>query len=754
MDGDGVDVCRRVVVAGIKQPKEEVNVLLYRHGLTILALLLAGIFLFLVQWRVVTYVCGNDPMLYIRAARVLLQPELYGAEAVRHAMTFVAPGYPVFLAGVIKLFGDLAPYWSNMVVLMAALPLMWFVFRKLMGSERAAAFSILALLLIIFSGHPLHAPFLLYPFREVPRMFLVYLAYGFLLVGMVPKGNRRLLILAASFSLLAACAIREPSVLVLPGMLLGMAGLASSWKGRCHAWAWFLVPWLLGAAVAGFIVSQYALADFSQFSVLHYLGNHDVALARIKQMLAWFPERASWIGLILMVLGIARATRSSWVLLAWFFVPGMLFFVFYAYMHMHDRYFLTTLLFLAVFAGYGLDGVCRGVEHVLSRLFPYFGWPRHVSPLLTGAVLLMFAVGLAWTSQEMSAWGPKMRASQVRSWQALVSSLEPSPDGRIRIAVEQRARYLEDMLLSYTDADLLDPKRIDQWPGDWEVAHYFWPLNRQALWATPQWLMYLEVFAHRLMEHRMNLELVGGVETVIHRIGGGEYAPHRLSPWRIGPHKQLLDVVLREDHVIWLDWGASDPILDKEIVLREPDTDKELLRLNAEGNGLQALFLPAEIVSATPIKLEVHAPGPLPARPVIAAIQATEAQIFFLGSDRRLSTNLLFPEMSPRNTEPGFQMLSLRGSLAFKAPRLLSTVPVLLEVVPQGRFNDLCPGVFLRGIDNIGAGFVRDFCGVNSLRFFVDSEMVHSLRLVAAHAPFSCQDAAFEGVGFRVHVKE
>ena len=121
-----------------------------------------------------------------------------------------------------------------------------------------------------------------------------------------------------------------------------------------------------------------------------------------------------------------------------------------------------------------------------------------------------------------------MTAAEVRAWQALVSHLDPSPDGRVRIAVEQRARYLEDMLMSYTDAELLDPKQMEAWPAGWAPAHYFKPLNHKALWATPQWLMYLKVFADRILEHRADLLPVG--------------EPFRQSAWD-GAKQQLLDTV-------------------------------------------------------------------------------------------------------------------------------------------------------------------------------------------------------------------
>ncbi len=141
-----------------------------------LVLLVCMVFVTCVQIRVVTYVCGNDPMLYQRAARVILQPELYGMTALREALTFVAPGYTLLLAMTIRLFGDLAPYWLNFGLLLISLPLMWIVFRALTGSDQAAGLIIMLAMPVLFGGHELSAPFLLYPFREMPVVLCVFAA--------------------------------------------------------------------------------------------------------------------------------------------------------------------------------------------------------------------------------------------------------------------------------------------------------------------------------------------------------------------------------------------------------------------------------------------------------------------------------------------------------------------------------------------------------------------------------------------------
>lgn len=659
-----------------------------RHGFALLAMLMAGAFLWIVQWRIVTYVCGNDPMLYIRAARTLLRPEFYGAEAVRHALTFVAPGYPVFLAAAIWLFGSLSPYWINAAVLTAALPLTWEVFRRLMGSDRAAAFALLGWLWIVFSGHPLHAPFLLYPFRETPRLFLVMAAYVLLLAGTKSDKPRGLVLMLSSFSLLLACAIREPSALVLPGLLLGAAGLADSWRKRGVVWGWLLAPWLLAGAGVLAALLYFKPLQFSQFSVVRYLGNHDVALARMGKMLPWFVERGGgWAGLLFIFLGVVRAGWKSRALLGLFLVPAALFFGFCAYMQMHDRYFLTALLFLVPFAGYGLDALCAGADKVFRSSGAFRGFDKPASDVFAGGLFLLLAIGLLRTSTSLSPWGPQVHASEVRQWQRLVSGLEPSADGRVRIAVEQRTRYLEDMVMSYTDAELLDPKEIEDWPSGWAPTHYFRPLNHKALWATPQWLMYLKLYAHRLMEYRLNEVPVDEASGAVHAIGAGRYALHRISDWRTGVHEQVVEVEPGVDQTFWLDWGAADPALAKEIRLADAASGEIWLQVQTNGNGLVAVFLAGEQVCSGRAKLTVSCAGPLPDRPVVAVARGGEGPVFDLGRERRMSANHWFPDRKPDDDEVYCPRISSERVLRLKLPPLISQPAAKWEVVCRGTWK-------------------------------------------------------------------
>lgn len=629
---------------------------------------LGTVFLCSVHQRILTYVCGNDPMYYIRAARVLLAPELYSHETLVRALTFVAPGYPLILAAAIALFGPLSPYWVNLCFLLATLPLMWLVFRRLMGSDRAAAFSLLGLLLIAFRSHELNAPYLLYPFRETTRVFFVYLAFACLVHGVRRESARGTWVLGASLALLAGCAIREPTALVMPGMVLGLGGLSSTWRLRLKTWGWFWLPWVVVAGIAAVVLSRVPLSDISQFSVVRYLGGHDVAIARGKEMLGWFPARVGWLAVALMLLGTGRALWRARILCAWFLLPGILLFVFCAYMQMHARYFLSALLFLAVFAGYGLDGLCAALERLggKTRFF------SKVRPALTWVCVGLLAAGLFQTARHVKMWGPEVKAASVREWQALVSRLEPAADGRVRVAVEQRTRYLEDLLLAYTDAELLDPKQIDAWPARWAPAHYFRPLNGRALYAAPQWLMWLKILAHRILEDRLDLLPVDSASSAVHTIGAGRYERYLLRPWAAGSHEQVFSLEPGRGGVLWLDWGATPDSATRTVSIRNAQTGARWFARALAGSGLQAIRLPGGVVDGGAGTLSVESSSPLPARPLFSVVGASGPQEFAIDKDRRVSLNRLLAVTPESLIENVTAQWAVGQSRRFQAPALHS----------------------------------------------------------------------------------
>ncbi|MFT5474412.1 MAG: hypothetical protein ACI856_002753, partial [Kiritimatiellia bacterium] len=355
--------------------------------------------------------------------------------------------------------------------------------------------------------------------------------------------------------------------------------------------------------------------------------------------------QSGWIGLGLIVIGIGRSARRAPVMLAWFLLPALLFFVFYAYMQMHTRYFLTTMVFLAPFAGYGADGL---ITLVLSRI------PSHATRARAqlASVIICFAiagVSLANVTRHLNPWGPDVSRAEIHAWQNRVSALTPGADGRVRIVLEQRCRYLEDVLLGYTDAELMDPKAIDQWGENWAPAHYFKPLDRGALYATPQWLEHLQVFAHRSIASRHNLLPVSagqGTSNIV--LGRGHFEQMDVRPWRLGPHLFSFAMPSEGDAVLWVDLGCSpEPVSATLELLLENGT--VALEQQVFGPGFSVIHIPAGLLPPGSARGRLSGEEPLPSNPVVDCLALGEGLFLDMGRERPLSANLLFPSLKPQS---------------------------------------------------------------------------------------------------------
>ena len=705
-------------------------------------------FLISAQLAVLTYVCGNDPMLYMRAARTLLSPELYGAEAVRSVLLFkdFAPGYPLILALWMFLFGDVSVYWSNLIILIATAPLMWFVFRSLMGSERAAAFSLLGLWIIAFRGHDLHAPFLLYPFREVPRLFFVYAAYAMCIRGLASNRRAGWWMSGSTTALLAACLIREPTALILPGLFLGILLNQAPLRNRIKGAGWLLLPWVVMILAGIWFILNYDIRAISQFNVMRYLGNHDVAMSRMSTMLGWLPERMTLAGFILMLIGVLRALFWSRSLAAFFLLPAILYFVFYAYMQMHDRYFFSSILMLAPLAGYGLEGILA----LIKKSWQHHSRARILNALIKGLVTVTAVVGLWNTADGLKVWGPQVKAADVRAWKQVIEGLEPAAGGRVAVAVEQRTRYLEDMILAYTDAELLDPKLIDQWSGDVIPAHYFKPLNREALYATPQWLMYLKVYAHRIIADRMNLVPAGLERPEIFNIGQGRYEHMLVYPWQSGTHEQIIELEPGTDHLVWMDWGSSGDGNVKTVEIVDPAKDVIVQQWTVSGQNMQAFHLSAADSEPGRLKVRVTASGPLPARPVVAVTSGNKFFEMDLGRDRPLSANHFFNPQRRDYIETYTPALVSEKLQGLNLPVLHSRDGAGWRIILRTHQHDQNQPLSVRKDGDEAGAWKKAFVARNLFAFDGNSEDSLILRLNVVDG--RGQNLAVKSIGFRLRM--
>jgi hypothetical protein len=629
-------------------------------------------FLALVQHSVLVYVCGNDPMLYINAARIILRPGLYGHADLIHALTFVAPGYSLILAAAIGLFGELSPYWVNLAFFIALLPLLGALLIRLMHTERATVFSIAGMLLIVFGSHYIHASWLLYPFREIPRLFFTFSAYLMLLKGTEGKPSPGWL-LGASGAFLFACTIREPTLFVLPGMVLATIAMARCWLEVWKALLWLAIPiciaFLLLAAALLYI--KIPLTDLSQFNVMRYLLNWGAFRVNSAKMLSWLPDYIGWLGIALVIGGVLRAIRSARVMLALFLLPSILFFIFYSFMQAHIRYFLTSLFFISIFAGYGLDGLVV----LAANLFRNKRGRNVFNHTATIVVGFSLAILLFQTALSRQAWGPPVGAREVKQWKRTIENLTKAPNGRINIAVEQRCRYLEDIILSYTDANILDPKKIEEWTDDCYPAHYFRPLNRAALYSELQWLDHQKVYAHRIIADKMNLLPVANAHDRPHKLGGGEFEQYIVKPWQPGHHTQTFFVNTNTDQIVWLDWGSSDAESEKTITIGNAANGKIWLKHRISGNGLCAILLTGKQVDGEKCRLIVDSEKPVPARPVIDVTSASNGKTFDLKSRRILSVSHLFDGVSDTTIERYPFVLSCQETMKLTLPELFHTIP-------------------------------------------------------------------------------
>jgi hypothetical protein len=152
--------------------------------------------------------------------------------------------------------------------------------------------------------------------------------------------------------------------------------------------------------------------------------------------------------------------------------------------------------------------------------------------------------------------------------------------------------------------------------------------------------MWLKIFAHRIIEDRMDLLPASSGPPAIRTIGAGRYEQHTLRPWTAGSHSQSFTAEPGRDQVLWLDWGAApgDAVRTVSIGSARAGTSPWLSRV-VGGSGLQAILLPGRDVDADQALLSVASSTPMPGRPLFQVVDASQPQPFTFDKDRRVSLN-------------------------------------------------------------------------------------------------------------------
>ena len=170
--------------------------------------------------RIRTYATGQDPRIFISLAKGLLEH----TKSLADVSSLVVPGWPLALAGVMRLFGMYAAFWVNLPLFMATLLLLAWLLSDLLGSFSRGAFAAVVCTLLLLGGHENNPHFLLWSFRQTPIYFFSLLSlFAVRRAGLSTAVSRLRAFLWLCVSLLAlafATAVRETSPLVFPSIVL------------------------------------------------------------------------------------------------------------------------------------------------------------------------------------------------------------------------------------------------------------------------------------------------------------------------------------------------------------------------------------------------------------------------------------------------------------------------------------------------------------------------------------------------------
>ena len=419
--------------------------------------------------RIHTYATGQDPRTFLMLANGILT----GRETVDAG--FVAPGWPLVLAGVIKLFGLYAAFWTNVPLFVL---LVWTVQRlaeELTGSFRRGVVVAAGSAFLLLGGTPINPHFLLWVFRQTPVYLTAALAWLCLVRAVARQAEgrtgRALGWLSGTLAFLAAgVLVRETGLLMVPPMGLYLLAVGLGWAGPAGmARQPARVRWFLFALCAGlgavalcagaWIVWRLRLPVLtgqaaSLVGFLPYLVQRPPLEWPMMTMLAWIPKEFGWIGAVCLVIGIAEACRFRPYrdFLFVFLLPALAYLAFDGFIKFHLRFLLSTLFFLAPLVLLGAMAAGTWIWQAFDRRAARKGWPEAGRERIRSAIrpsvwvaLLLWGVVSVWS---IKPWGPLVSRADV---ERALEVLAPLHDPARPLLVDGRARYLTDVVEVFTD---------------------------------------------------------------------------------------------------------------------------------------------------------------------------------------------------------------------------------------------------------------------------------------------------------------
>lgn len=685
----------------------------------ILAILLVMAAVLAINNRILTYVSGQDPMTYVRAAHDLLRG---GWSAILHsAGGFTAPGFALLLAGAISLFGPFAPYWVNPVLALLMAPLGVLLLTRMGLAPRHAGIALLAAVFVLVAGCPQNAPFLLYPFRELPSLFFTLAGIWLFLASCDVEDRpwlRATLAGAAGVCALVTAGIREPSILGFSGVLVWCSASRMPWRAKSATLGSFAAPIML-AAIA-WLVMTHGAAPSAQWSYwtgqIAASGIHAMLkrFAGIEpQMRAWIFEELGWFWTATCAAGIwglRRNPRALFTLL----VPAVMLYAFYGFMEAHRRYLLGCLVFCAPLAGCGLAWL---IETAAARL-PTSRAALRAAPAT--ATLLALACALVPVVVALGPMGPRVKAPQVERFLDTTSQIMPADD---RILLTPYSRYAADAMLSFTSlrpGDVLSVKRRSLLG---EPLLLLGTLNEQARFRG-KYTPYAGPDAPAIVRHFADVFPVLGKDgqPAVFTLGHGQYEILRSQPWHATESHHVIRLAPAGAHLIWLDLRAADPSIAKTVSVVNPANGSDSFVTTLTGSGLQPILVPTG-VSAGMVPLRIRASGPIPCD-VPITIQTGDRPANFPLDDRRSFSVHSWFQKPFKQTSFGDKYAAMfdngGGRIVIPMPAAASDLRVAVAVLVNAPANVAQPAVFQ---------FLHDGQVAGEMRLAPDSKHWHGFQL-------------------------
>ena len=555
--------------------------------------------------RIHTYATGQDPRTYLVLAKGVLAGNGTGG--------LVVPGWPLVLAGVMKVFGVHVAFWTNVPLFVLLVWAVQALAADLTGSWRRGAVVAAGTALLALGGFENNPHFLLWAFRQTPMYLTAVLALlgAERAVACQAEGRLRGAAGWLLVSLLAAGAgvlVRETGILVLPVVGVYLLAAALRWGGPKESARWFLVGLFAGICAAGATAVVWlggGMAASQQsgwlFQMLPHLFNQSFDQSPMPEMLGMIPDElgvAGCAGLAVGVLAAFRRRNRGFLFL--FLLPALTYLGFDGLVKVHRRFFLSTLFFLSPLVMLGACTVAEWGWRWVERSRGADAWRRRLRVAVWGAMGVWCVV----TVSRIQPWG--VCASRAEVERAL-EVLSPWAGPGRPLLVDGRARFLTDVLEVFTDWPV---EAVEADAGTGYVTEpplaFVKPMNAKAKhWALPG------TAAEPILERYAKVEPIPGGGDF--SLGGSTYRVLQVLPWtnrhvacRIPPPPDSGMMPPPETVLLRL----TAPACAAEVPIRVTLAGEVLAeRLQP---GCQFLAVPRRVLEAGGWELELDAESPIP----------------------------------------------------------------------------------------------------------------------------------------------